>query len=100
MTKQLTLLVEENPSTGYSWVVVSKINADVDEQGSYVPGLVQSPDTPPGQLLVGGGGQRYLHVYIFDNNDYKVELHLRHPWDPTSTVDEIVLQSRNHMDDE
>jgi predicted secreted protein len=76
----MEVILEENPSTGYKWEVASTTGPQITST-HYVH---DGPDhTPDGELLVGGGGHRFLTI----EGSGEIVLQLRRPWDHSDIVD-------------
>lgn len=69
----LTVNLEANPSTGYSWEV-SAINANILQQAG-------DPEFKSDSTLVGAAGKQLLHFKVLAKGEGKLELVYHRPWE-------------------
>lgn len=74
---EVTIRLDENPTTGYRWVVEPVENLAVDVRAAYVPGAGGG---------IGGGGERIVTLAPRALGTAKVRLALRRSWEPATTV--------------
>lgn len=76
--QELAVTLESNPSTGYSWQVVSGANGVVEQVGE--PRF----EAPSGEA-VGASGVEVLAFEAVGPGSTRIELEYRRPWETTAT---------------
>jgi len=69
----IVVRVDENPTTGYIWEMVSALN-------SLNP--VESVYTESSDPAMGSGGKREMHFVAEGRGPQEISLQLRRPWEP------------------
>lgn len=88
--ESVVIELPENPTTGYIWTFEVK-------EGTGVAYLSNSGYVAANNSGMGGGGMRRFIVNVQSHGIAKIDIKLRHPWEPESTaVDrfDVVIKAR------
>jgi inhibitor of cysteine peptidase len=83
----MTVSLDSNPTTGYSWQVLKIDNAILVQEGA--PTYEQSPDS---EGLVGAGGAETFHFKAVGTGETSLELGYMRPWEDTPPIETYSVQ--------
>ena len=83
----ITLTLNSNPTTGYSWQVMEIDNAVLAQQGD--PEYKQASGA---QGLVGAGGTETIRFSVVGKGTTTLELGYMRPWESVSPIETFTLQ--------